>query len=73
MFCAYILVFGNNKCYVLKFDEWKLYLPIKTVKKNKWTGIPIIGDNKFINQFGVIGNNRRNNKKYNNWSEFSWT
>ena len=47
------------------------YLPIKTERKNKCIGTLSIGDDMFRNQFGVIGNRRRNNKKKNRLSIFS--
>lgn len=38
------------------------YLPMKTEMKKRCKGIPIIGDAILRNQFGVIGNNRKNSR-----------
>lgn len=47
--------------------------PIKTEKKKYFIGTPMIGNETFINQFGVMGKNRNERRKKNKPSEFSST
>ena len=47
--------------------------PIKTEKKNCKMGTPRTGEAIFRNQFGDMGNIRKNKRKKNNSSAFSLT
>lgn len=48
-------------------------LPMRTEKKNWDTGMFKMGAERFRNQFGVMGNSLRNNKKKNKQLLFSST
>ena len=63
------------RCTILQdvFRVKSAYLPISTDGKNKCTGTFSMGDAMLRNQFGDIGNSRKNNRKKNKLSIFSST